>query len=72
VIEMTEMTETYTTEDFIEATGGAKFVGYVPGATEYSQTYTSGSSEEFERFKHLARNLLAVPKEEADQADPPQ
>jgi hypothetical protein len=39
------MTETYTTKDFVEATGNAEFVGYIPGATGCSKTYTSGTTE---------------------------
>jgi hypothetical protein len=58
------MTDTYTTKDFVEATGGAEFINTTPGAREYSQTFTSGPSEEFSRFSDLAAKLIAVPKTE--------
>lgn len=55
------MTETYTTRDFVEATGNAEFVGYLPGARECSRTYTSGAGEEFARVGDQASKMTEVP-----------
>lgn len=38
------MADTYTTGDFVKATGEARFLGWPPGAKLYSGTFTSAAA----------------------------
>lgn len=61
------MTETYTSKDFVLATGGAEFIAYTPGSPEHSETYASERSDEYQRFEDLASKLISVPKSEVSE-----
>jgi hypothetical protein len=50
---VSQMTETYTTRDFVQATQGSLFVGYAPESKTHSETYTSDPSLEVASASHV-------------------